>query len=325
MMLPLHITTFALWSLPEGWAVTLMSATLAFAVPLLLAGIGECVVERAGVINIGVEGLMLVAALASVVASHGSGSPWVGVGAGVVAAVALGALFGVLAVYRGVNQVVAGTAVNILALGLTGAYYGTLTQRLSAGGVGGRLVGVKLPDWPLSGLSSLPVLGPTLFSGNALQYLAFLVVPLSACLLYRTRPGLHLRAVGEHPRAAEAAGTDVQRTRLGSVLLGAALAGLAGAFLAVGHVVTFGENMIAGKGFIAMALVIYGRWSPWGVLAGAAVFSVAWGFATVLGAQGQGRPEEVILHALPYLAALGALVLRSGRTTAPAALAQPYG
>lgn len=308
-------------TLPESWPLTLASATLAFAVPVILAGVGECVVERAGVVNIGVEGMMLTAALAAVAVSHATGSPWAGLGAGVLAAAALGAAFAWVTVYRKANQVVAGTAVNILALGVTGVIFGALTRRLSGQE---QLAGVKLPDWPLPGLSALPVAGPTLFSGNLLVYLSLLLVPAAAALLYRSRLGLQMRAVGEFPYAAEAAGTDVRRLRFGAVLAGGALAGLGGVFLAIGHVVTFQENMIAGKGFIALALVIFGRWNPWGVLAGTAVFSLAWGFATVLSSQGRGRPEEVGLLALPYLATLAALVVRSGRTTAPAALGQPY-
>lgn len=309
-------------SLPAGWGETLLSAAVAFAVPLVLAGVGECIVERTGVVNIGVEGLMLTAALAAVAVSHAVKSPWAGLAAGVLAALAVGWLFGILVLYRSLNQVVAGTAVNILALGGTGAAYFAITQRLAAQGAT-RLAGEKLPDWPLPLLSQVPGVGP-LFSANVLVYAAMLVVPASAWVLYRTRLGLQLRAVGEYPRAAEAAGTDVLRARLWAVLVGAALAGAGGVFLSIGHVVTFGENMIAGKGFIALALVIFGRWSPWGVLGGAMVFSVAVGLATVFATQGRGRPEEVALLALPYLATLVALVLRCGRTAAPAALAQPY-
>lgn len=309
--------------LPQGWALTLVSAALAFAVPLLLAGVGECLAERAGVINIGVEGEMLVGALAAVVGSYFTGCPWLGLAAGMAASTALGGVFGALSIYRGANQVVVGTALNLLALGGTGAAYYSLTQRLAATGAN-RLVGVKLPEWPIAGLSSLPILGPTLFQSNALAYAALLSVPLASLLLYRTRLGLQLRAVGEHPQAAEAAGVDVRRMRLGAVLVGATLAGMGGAFLSIGHVVTFAENMTGGKGFIALALVIFGRWRPFGVAAGAAVFSLAWGLGAVFSTQGRGRPEEVFLLALPYLATLLALVVRPGRTTGPAALAQPY-
>lgn len=309
--------------LPQGWDVTLVSAALAFAVPLLLAGVGECLVQRSGVLNIGVEGEMLVGALAAVAGSYYTGCAWLGLLAGILASMLLGALFGVLAVYRNANQVVAGTALNLLALGGTGAAYHALTQRLAAAGAS-RLEGVKLPDWPIPGLSALPVFGSTLFQGNVLVYAAFLVVPATAALLFRTRQGLQLRAVGEHPHAAEAAGVDVRRMRLLAVLAGAALAGMGGAFLSIGHVVTFAENMTAGKGFIALALVIFGRWRPLGVAAGAAVFSLAWGLGAVFSTQGRGRPEEVFLLALPYLATLIALVVRPGRTTGPAALAQPY-
>jgi ABC-type uncharacterized transport system permease subunit len=302
---------------------TLVSAAVAFAVPLLLAALGECLVERAGVINIGVEGLMLVAALAAVMASNASGSPWAGLLAGAGAAVCLGALFGLVTVYRNGSQVVAGTAVNILALGLTGAVFYLVTQRLAGAG-SSRMAGVMLPDWTLPGLGALPLVGKPLFSGNALVYLALLLVPATAFLLTRTRLGLQLRAAGEHPRAAEAAGSDVLRLRFGAVLAGAALAGLGGVFLAIGHVAIFVENMVAGRGFIALALVIFGRWNPWGILGGTLVFSLASGLAVDLSKTGRGDPSEVFLLALPYVATLGVLCFRSGRTTAPAALGQPY-
>lgn len=324
MHLPLPALLLA-WGfrLPEGWLITLCSGALAFAVPLLLAGVGECVAERAGVINIGVEGMMLCAALASVLASNATGSPWAGALAGLLAAVAVAAAFALLVVYRNANQVVVGTAVNILALGLTGALFYAVTQDLSARGIN-QLRGVRLPTWPLPGLSGVPALGSTVFNGNVLVYLAFLIVPVCSFVLFRTRLGLQLRAAGEYPVAAEASGVNVRRLRFLAVLAGAALAGLGGVFLAIGHVDTFRENMVYGKGFIALALVIFGRWNPWGVLGGTAVFSLAWGFATVLNTQGRGRPEEVFLLALPYLATLAALVVRSGRTAGPAALGQPY-
>jgi ABC-type uncharacterized transport system permease subunit len=315
-------------ALPAGWVDTLASAALAFAVPLLLAGVGECVVERAGVINIGIEGLMLVGALAAVVASSAAGQPWAGVAAGVLAAMAVAALFAYVTVWHGASQVVAGTAINLLALGVTGVVYGAITRGLAAQGVS-RLEGVKLPDLPIPWFSLLPVVGTTLFSGNLLTYLALAAPVLAAYGLFRTRAGLQLRAVGEYPEAAEAAGLSVRGVRTAAILGGAALAGMGGAFLAIGHVVSFSENMIAGKGFIALALVIFGRWHPWGVMGGTLVFSLAWGVATALSAQGRGRPEEVWLLALPYLATLVALAPRSaghGRRggSAPAALGRPY-
>jgi ABC-type uncharacterized transport system permease subunit len=309
--------------LPSGWDVTLVSAALSFAVPLLLAGVGECIAERAGILNIGVEGMMLAGALAAVAVSHRTGSAWLGLGAAALSAAALGAAFGVLTVYRNCDQVVSGTVLNLLAGGLTGALYFTLTKRLAEQHVS-RLVGIKLPDWPIPGLSGIPALGPTLFRGNLLVYLAFLLVPAVAFFLFRTRPGLQLRACGEYPEAAEAAGVRVRQVRVAAVTAGGLLAGLAGAFLSIGHVVTFAENMTAGKGFIALALVIFGRWHPAGVLVGAAVFSLAWGLGAVFSSQGRGRPEEVILLALPYLATLAALLFRPQRTTAPAALARTY-
>lgn len=309
-------------ALPDAWQATLLSAAVAFAVPILLAALGECLVERAGVINIGVEGLMLAATLAAVAGSNATHSPWVGLLCGAGAAAVLGAGFGWVTLYRGADQVVAGTALNLLAVGLTGASYFSLTQSLAARGLN-RLEGAKLPDWRIPGLADLPLVGP-LFNANVLSYLAFALIPATWFFLFRTRAGLQLRAVGEYPAAAEATGANVLLVRLAAVVTGAALAGLAGVFLSIGHVVTFAENMTAGKGFIALALVIFGRWNPWGVAGGTLVFSLAIGAATVMSTQGRGRPEEVVLLALPYLATLAALIFRPGRTTAPAALAKPY-
>ncbi len=316
-----HMGSFIGLALPGGWAETLLSSALAFAVPLVLAGVGECVCERGGVLNIGLEGMMLSAAFLAVLASHATGSPWLGVAAAVAGAIILGSVFGWLVIHRAANQVVVGTAINLLALGLTGVWFGVASARLAV--TGAQLRGIRLPDWSIPVLADLPVVGPTLFRANILLYVAALVVPLSAFVLTRTRLGLQLRAAGEHPVATEAAGSSVVALRWGGVLVGAALAGLAGAFLAIGHVASFADNMTAGKGFIALSLVIFGRWNPWGVLAGAAVFSLAVGCANVLGTQGRGRPEEVLLLALPYAATLMALLLRTGRRGGPAALGRP--
>lgn len=321
-MFPVEAGLFAL-QLPDRWVESLLSTAVAFLIPLLLAGVGECLAERSGVLNIGVEGLMLAGALAAVAASWATGSAWVGMLAALGTAVVLGAAFASLAVYRRVDQVVAGTALNLLAMGLTGAVFFTLNRWVAEHG-GSRLVGVKLPDWPLPLVRDLPLLGPILFRSNLLVYLALASVPAAAWWLWRTRPGLALRATGESAGAAAAAGIPVRRTRFLATLVGAGLAGLGGAFLSVGHVPAFAENMTAGKGFIALALVIFGRWNPWGILGGGLVFALATGMTTVLATQGRGRPEEVLLLALPYVVTLAALLFRSGRSHAPAGLAQPY-
>lgn len=309
--------------MPALWAETIASATLALAVPLLLAALGECIAERAGVLNIGLEGLMLAGAFAAVAASHFTGSPWPGVAAAVGASVALALLFGWAVVYRRTNQVVSGTVINLLAYGLTGAFFYTLTSA-AAGRGEVRLAGQLLPRWRVPFLADLPALGPTLFHSHCLTYLALIAPALCWVFLSRTRTGLRLRAVGEKPEAAEAAGINVLGARMAATAVSGLFAGLAGASLVVGHVPAFSDNMVGGKGFIALALVIFGRYHPWGIAAGVLFFSIAWGAATLFASQGRGRPEEVLLLALPHTATLIALCLAGQRSSAPAALAQPY-
>lgn len=303
----------------------LLGAGVRMATPLLFAGLGEVLTERAGVLNVGLEGVMLVGAFGGAVGAFLGGSPWVGLCAGMAAGSLLAALFALWTVYRRADQVVVGTAINLLALGLTGVFWHAVPH-LSGVSQGAfrapAFAGVAVP-----GLSSLPVIGPAFFSRdsgiNILVYVALALVPLTAFVLYRTRLGLQLRAAGEHPQAAEAAGADVLRLRFATVVVAGALAGAGGVFLAIGHLNTFVEGMVAGRGFIALAVVIFGRWSPWGVLGASLLFGLAQGAEFALGARGTGLPPEA-LRALPYLATLVALVLRFGRTAAPAALAQPF-
>lgn len=288
------------------------------AVPLLLAALGELFAEGAGVINIGVEGMMLVGALAGVAGAFYGRSPWLGLLAGIAAGVALAALFAVMTVSRGADQVVAGTALNLLALGTTGAVYRALSEHLT--------VPLLAPGWPavaVPGLSKLPVAGQALFHRNALAYGAYLMVPVAAALLFHTRWGLKLRAAGENPAAADTMGISVAGARWSAVLLGGALAGCGGVFLSIGHVRTFSENMIAGRGFIALAVVIFGRWNPWGIGAAALLFGLAQGLSYSLQALSLPAPYQLFL-ALPYLVTLAALLFRGGHSLGPAALAQQY-
>lgn len=305
------------WLLDNGDA--LLAAAVRMAAPLLLAALGELLVERVGIINVGIEGLMLVGALAGAVASYLSGSPWVGLLGGVMAGIALSSLFGWMAVYRGSDQVVLGTAVNILALGVTGVFLGAFRDRID-----GPFVAPTFHDISLGPLARIPLLGAAFFDRNALVYLAFLLTPALGFLLYRTRLGLQMRAAGEYPLAVEAAGVDVLRLRFLTVLAGGALGACGGVYLSIGHNNTFVENMVSGRGFIALAVVIFGAWRPGGVLAAAMFFGLALGVQVLQGGQGTGAPHEEIWRALPYLATLLALVLRFGRNLGPAALATPY-
>jgi ABC-type uncharacterized transport system permease subunit len=295
-----------------------LSSGVVMAVPLLLAAIGELFAERAGIINVGVEGMMLVGALAGVTGAYYGRSPWMGLLAGAAGGLTMAALFAAVTISRGADQVVAGMALNLIALGMTGAVYRSMSQRLTAP--------LLAPPWkPLAvpGLARLPVVGEAFFHRNALTYGAYLLVPMAAILLFHTRYGLRLRATGENPAAADTMGINVWRTRWATVLLGGALAGCGGDYLSTGHVRSFSEDMIAGRGFIALAVVIFGGWNPWGVGAAALMFGAAQGLSYSFQALNLRVPYQMLL-ALPYLLTLGALVVRSSRSLGPAALAQPY-
>jgi ABC-type uncharacterized transport system permease subunit len=295
-----------------------LASGVVMAVPLLLTALGELFAERAGIINVGLEGMMLVGALAGVTGAFYGKSPWAGLLAGAAAGLAMAALFAAVTVSRGADQVVAGMALNLLALGMTGAVYRSMSQRLTAP--------LFAPTWtPLAvpGLVRLPVVGEAFFHRNALTYWAYLLVPASALVLFHTRYGLKLRATGENPAAADTMGIVVGRTRWGAVLIGGVLAGCGGVYLSTGHVHTFSEDMIAGRGFIALAVVILGGWNPWGVGAAALLFGAAQGLSYSFQALNLRVPYQLLL-ALPYLVTLGALVVRSSRSLGPAALAQPY-
>ncbi len=296
----------------------LLQTGVPLAAPLLLAALGETVAEQAGVINVGIEGMMLSGALAGFAGAYFGHSAWLGAGAAVLAGTALAALFALLSVRLRADQVVVGTGVNILALGLTGVFARALFPESSVSAPG-------FAPLPIPLLHNLPLLGASLFSQNALGYIAWFLVPLCGLFLYRTRPGLRLRAVGEYPAAADGAGVRVGRLQTAAMLWGGALAGLAGAYLSIGYANGFVENMTQGRGFIALAVVIVGRWNPGGVLGAALLF----GLASALQFQFQAGVSRVpyqFFLALPYLLTLVALLLRARVRNGgpPAALGEAY-
>lgn len=296
----------------------LAASTVTMAVPLLLAALGELIAERAGVINIGLEGLMLIGAFAALVVAWFVASP----GLAACAALATGALFGAgfafFVVRCNANQVVAGTALNLLAFGLTGVAY-----RAIFGVTGAALTIAGTAALPIPLLSRLPVVGTSLFSQSVLAYASFALVPCIGFFLARSVPGLKLRMVGENPYAAETQGVRVARVRTAALVACGALAAAGGAYLALAYAKTFVEGMSAGRGFIALAIVIVGRRTAAGVLAAALFF----GFATALQfhfqALGLAVPFQLFLI-LPYAMTLAVLAGFVGRASAPAALGQPY-
>lgn len=290
-----------------------LAAAVRVATPLLIAALGETVSERGGIINLGLEGAMLAGALAAMLGAEASG-PWVGVMLSLGAGVLLAMVLAVTAIWLGADQVIAGTALTLGAVGLTGAVY---TQ--THGIVGASPSIETLGPVSLPGLSRIPLVGPALFEQPVLVYVGFALVPTIWFILYRTRWGLQLRAAGESPVAARAAGVRVGWVRAGGVLLGGALGGLAGGTLVLAQVGTFAERMTAGRGFVAIAIVVLGRWHPWGVAVGALLFGLLTALQFLFQALGLAVPYQLFLM-LPYLLTLLALASLGGRSASPASL-----
>lgn len=293
-------------------------AGIALATPILLAALGELLVERTGVLNIGLEGFMLFGAFAAAVAANATQSAALGAIAGASAGVAIALVFALGVVRFAADQIVVGAAVNLLALGTTGALYRGLYGQTGAALVLPTLAPLRIP-----GLADLPVVGHAFFARNPLVYGAFAGTALVAFLLFRTGLGLRLRALGDHPLAAASLGISVRGHRAATLAAAGALAGLAGASLVLATASTFVEGITAGRGFIALAVVVFARWKPLGVLAGALLF----GFASALQFQFQaadlGVPYQLFLT-LPYVATLAVLALSRGATGAPKALGSAY-
>lgn len=295
----------------------LLQATVRMAAPLTFTAVGETYGERAGVINIGLEGLMLIGAVVAYAVAFASGNIWLGVLAAGLAAMVFGVLFGVVTITLGANQIVAGAALNLVGLGLSSfiyrAFFGTVTDRAIQ-----PLETVKIPL-----LSQIPVLGPVLFEQNMLVYAALLLAPLAALVLNRTMLGLAIRSVGEHPKATATAGLSVIGLRYGAVAFGALLAGVGGAYLSVAYANQFVENMVAGRGFIALAIVVFGRWSPLGALWASLLF----GFTFALQLRLQAANIQIayqFLQILPYVATIVAMILLRGQSAQPKSLGIPY-
>jgi simple sugar transport system permease protein len=291
---------------------------MALAAPLLLAALGELIAERGGVLNIGIEGTMLCGAFAAFAAAHACGSAAVGLLAAVGAGLAASAVFGLLTVTLKADQVIVGTGMNLVGLGLTGTLYRSVFGLSSAA-----LSVTPLGAMHIPVLSALPAAGPLLFQQNPVALFSLALAPIVWWWLHRTRGGLALRACGEKPEAADTAGHPVAAWRFAGVLAGGALAGLGGGYLSVVQGNTFVEGMTNGRGFIALALVIFGRWNPWGILAGAFFFGMAAQAKFALAGSGGGLSPQVI-EMLPYAATLLALAVFKRTGAGPAALAQPY-
>lgn len=297
-----------------------MSATSAFAeavvrvaTPLAYAALGELVVERAGIINIGLEGSIIAGAYGALVFA-GHGGAIFGVAGALLAGILLATLFAVFVLVLRADQIITGTAISMLALGTTGALYQTMY-----GSVGAALTTPTFAPMVIPGLSSLPVVGRALFAQPVMTYPLYLLFPILAWWLYRTADGLALRAVGEIPSAAAAAGISVSRVQWLALLFGGAMGGLSGATLVLAQAGTFLEGMSAGRGFIAIAIVALGRWTPLGVAGAVLLFGAAGALQFLAQAMAWPIPYSISL-ATPYVFTLVVLAVARGRAVAPAAL-----
>src|SRR6201982_207569 len=296
-----------------GLAEAIILAVVTASTPLLLAAAGELVVERAGVLNLGVEGMMIMGAACGFAGAYLTGSTLLGAGVGIVAGTATSAIFAALTLGLAVNQVATGLALTILGIGLSGL--------IGAGFVGERIT--PAPHLYIPGLTDVPLFGHILFGQAAFLYLSVALVVGVWLFLYRTRAGLVLRAIGDNHVSAHALGYPVLRIRLFAVMFGGACAGLAGAYLPLAYTPFFIPGMTAGRGWIALALVVFSSWRPGRLVVGAYLF----GAVTILQLHAQGWGIGVpsqFMSALPYLATVIVLVLisraRSGGSTAPATL-----
>jgi len=298
--------------------VLFLEAAVRLGAPLALAALGEAVAERSGVLNIGIEGSIIAGALGGALGAISFGSAGMGVVAGALAGGAAAAVFAAFAIGLGTDQIITGTAVTLGGLGLTGAVY-----QARFGVTGTALSVPTLSPLSVPALSDLPLFGTALFQQAPTTYLAYALAPLLWWFLFRTPLGLELRAAGEDPDAAAAAGVRVRWMRFHAAVFGGVLAGIAGVHLALAHAGTFSENMSAGRGFIAIAVVVLGRWNPLAVLAAALLFGAASALQFLLQALGLDLPYQIFL-ALPYLLTLAALAGWVGRVRAPAALATTW-
>ena len=301
----------------ESYAL-LVAASLNAGTLLALAALGLLINERAGIVNLGAEGMMLVAAIAGFATAVHTGSDWMAFAAGMGAGALLAAVFGALVIWLNTNQYAAGLALSLFGSGFS-AFVGIGYVQEKLG---------PRPSFAIPGLADIPFVGPALFRQHPMVYFAVALTVFLAWFLYRSRPGLVLRAVGESPESAHALGYPVRRIRLAAVMAGGALCGLAGAYVSVIYTPLWVEGMIAGKGWIALALTTFATWRPARVLLGAYLF----GFVTMLQFHLQGQGVQIasqFLSMLPYLSTIVVLVLISSnasfiRANMPASLGKPF-
>jgi simple sugar transport system permease protein len=307
-------------SLTDIINLSLLASMVRLSTPLILAALGGMFSERAGVINIALEGIMLAGAFTAAAVTARTANPWIGLVCAAAAGLAVAAIHALASIQFKADQVVVGTAINILFLGVPALASGAMFE--STGSTPQLPREQTLPDWNIPLIDSIPVLSQ-LFSGHKpIIYLAILMIPASWYVLYRTRFGLRLRAVGENPEAADTAGVSVARMRYAGVLMSGVLAGIGGAYLSIGQNSLFTRNMTAGRGFIALAALIFGKWHP----VGAAMACLLFGLAEAISIRMQGVvaiPVQFI-QLVPYILTLIVLAGFIGRAIPPKAIGLPY-
>jgi simple sugar transport system permease protein len=297
---------------------TLIAATFRIATPILIAALGESVAESAGILNVGIEGMMVIGAVTGFLISFSTGDQWLGFAAAVAAGALTGLVFGYVTVLRGADQVVTGIVLNILCFGVASLAFKALFTGAD------EVPEIRtMSSWRIPWLSDLPFFGRALFSQTPFVYLAFASVPVFWFLLFRTQWGLRIRATGENPAAAESAGINVWNVRLGAAMIGGAMAGVAGATLAIAQLGLYLDNMTAGRGFIALALVVFGGWNPWRIVGASLIFGGAEALQLRLQAIGVAVPHALLL-AVPYVLTIAVIATFAGKAAYPAAMNVPY-
>ncbi|HEY3955647.1 MAG TPA: ABC transporter permease [Streptosporangiaceae bacterium] len=315
-----------MWSDVGTWAndipinvVSLLQATLAGSIPLILGALAGCMGERAGVINIAIEGQLLLGAFTAAIVTSTVGGVWVGLVSGSVGGGLVGALLALFAIRFFVDQIVLGVVLNLLVSGFTGFLYDRLmVTNANTYNNAGTFGPIKIP-----GLGSIPVIGPIFFDSTIFLYITYAAIIAVQVGLFSTRWGLRVRAVGEHPTAADTVGIKVLGIRYGNLIMGGMLAGIGGAYLTIGSVGTFSKDMSSGLGYIALAAMIFGRWRPLGATMAALLFGFTGALQSFLGSI-TVPISPFLLNMLPYVATIIAVAGLVGRVRAPAADGKPY-
>lgn len=303
--------------------VSLMAATIRIATPLLLAALGELITERAGVMNLGVEGMMLMGAFSSFLFVSGTESLLAGLLGGVLAGLVTSLIMAILVITLKVDQTLSGLSINLLASGLTFYAYRVIFPRLSASGTSDIPKIDIMRAMPIPYLSRIPIVGEVFFSQHTLSYIALILVPLVWIFLYKTKYGLIIRSVGENPKAIDTRGLSVTGYRYATVLFGGAMAGLAGSFLTLVSSGLFSDGITAGRGWLAIIIVIAGNWQPFRIFLASTFLALFEAIQLQVQGVGINLPFQ-LLNALPYILAIVLLAIGKARSAAPEALGTPY-